>query len=100
MKKRVLIVAAEQFELDPIRKAVAPGGDTEYVFVANGPGPKLARQAVESAGRPEDFDVFVSVGLCGALDDVLGIGSIVVAQAVNGRPAARLRAAGAMVCGP
>jgi hypothetical protein len=100
MKKRVLVVAAEQFELDPIRKAVASGGDAEYVFVANGPGPRLARRAVESAGPVADFDALVSVGLCGALDDGLSIGSIVVAQAVNGLPAADPCAVGEMVRGP
>jgi hypothetical protein len=86
MKKRVLVVAAEQFELAPIRKAVSSNGDTEYVFVAKGPGPKLAQRAVESAGDPADFDAFVSVGLCGALDEDLDIASIVVAQTVNGLP--------------
>ncbi len=100
MKKRVLVVAAEQFELDPIRKAVASGAKAEYVFVANGPGPKLARQAVESAGPAADFDAFVSVGLCGALDDGLCIGSIVVAQTVNGLSVAEPRAQGDMFRGP
>jgi hypothetical protein len=100
MKKRVLVVAAEQFELDPIRKAVAFGGNTEYVFVANGPGRRLARQAVESAGPPASFDALVSVGLCGALDEGLGIASIVVADAVNGVPVAEPHMAGNMVRGP
>jgi len=83
MKNRVLVVAAEEFELAPIRKAVA-GGDVEYVFAAKGPGPKLAREAVKSAGEPAAFDSFVSVGLCGALIDELAVGSIVVGSGVNG----------------
>jgi uridine phosphorylase len=84
MKRRVLVVAAEEFELRPLRKAVAERLDTEYVFVANGPGRKLAREAVESAGVPVSFDAFVSVGLCGALEEELGIGFIVVGHTVNG----------------
>jgi nucleoside phosphorylase len=100
MRKRVLVVAAEKFELEPIRKIVCAMRDTEYVLVANGPGPKLARQAVESAGGAAAFDAIVSVGLCGALDGGLGIASIVVAQTVNGLPVAQPRVAGDSVCGP
>jgi len=84
MKRRVLVVAAEEFELAPIRKAVAARGDAEYVFAAKGPGPKLAREAVQSAGEPAAFDSFVSVGLCGALVDELTVGSVIVGSGVNG----------------
>ena len=100
MKRRVLVVAAEQFELDPIRRAVSRRDDVEYVFVANGPGPKLAREAVESAAGSDAFDAYVSVGLCGALADGLGIGAIVVADAVNGVPVALPQADIATVRGP
>jgi hypothetical protein len=84
MKRRVLVVAAEEFELAPIRKAVAGSDHTDYVFVANGPGPKLAREAVKSAGQPAAFHSIVSVGLCGALVNELSVGSIVVGNGVNG----------------
>jgi adenosylhomocysteine nucleosidase len=100
MRRRVLVVAAEQFELDPLRKAVSGRDDVEFVFVANGPGPKLAGEAVESAGAAESFDAFVSVGLCGALETGIGIAAIVVADAVNGRPVARPGGAGGTVRGP
>jgi adenosylhomocysteine nucleosidase len=91
MRRRVLVVAAEEFELAPLRKVVAGREDTDYVFVANGPGPRLAREAVKSAGMPISFDAFVSVGLCGALSDELSIGSIVVGNGVNGVPLADAR---------
>jgi adenosylhomocysteine nucleosidase len=84
MKRRVLVVAAEEFELAPIRRAVAGRDDTEYVFAANGPGPKLARDAVKSAGGTAEYHAVVSVGLCGALVDGLDVGSIVVGNGVNG----------------
>ena len=84
MKRRILVVAAEQWELSPIRAAVAHRAGVEYVFVANGPGPALARAAAASAGEPPSFDAFVSTGLCGALVDELDIGNIVVGRSVNG----------------
>ena len=55
---------------------------------------------MESAGPPASFDALVSVGLCGALDEGLGIASIVVAEAVNGVPVAEPHTAGDMVRGP
>jgi adenosylhomocysteine nucleosidase len=84
MKRRVLVVAAEQFELGPIRRAVSGRDDTEFVLVANGPGPRLAREAVRSAGVPVAFDSFVSAGLCGALIDELSVATIVIGNQVNG----------------
>jgi nucleoside phosphorylase len=83
MKRRVLVVAAEQFELAPIRRAVARRNDAEFVLVANGPGPRLARRAAESAGELVAFDSFVSVGLCGALQEELTVGMIVIGGTVN-----------------
>jgi adenosylhomocysteine nucleosidase len=75
---RVLVVAAEKFELKHIRPRDG------WTMVANGPGPKLARAAVESVG--DRFDVLVSTGLCGALDPRLFVGDVFVATEVNGMP--------------
>ena len=77
----VLIVAAEKFELEHIQTR----SDWTLIKVANGPGPRLAREAAESVR--EQVDVVVSTGLCGALDPALQIGDIFAASAVNGRRA-------------
>ena len=74
----VLVVAAEQFELEHIQ----PRSAWNLIKVANGPGPKLAREGAESV--QERVDVVVSTGLCGALDPALRIGAIFVATEVNG----------------
>ena len=50
------------------------------VLAANGPGPKLAREAVEAAG---EVGAWVSTGYCGALDANLAVGDILVGTAVN-----------------
>jgi hypothetical protein len=84
MKRRLLVVAAEEFELAPLRMALAGRGDAEYVFVAGGPGPRLAGLAVDRAGPIDGFDGVISAGICGALDEDLKIESIVVGRAVNG----------------
>ena len=77
----VLIVAAEQFELEHIQ----PRSGWNLMKVANGPGPKLAREAAETVR--ERVDVVVSTGLCGGLHPVLRVGDIFVATEVNGRTA-------------
>jgi adenosylhomocysteine nucleosidase len=41
------------------------------ILVANGPGPKLAGQAVETAKGREELTGLVSTGFCGALDPAL-----------------------------
>ena len=84
MKRRVLVVAAEPWELAPLKSAALHRTSIEYVFVAAGPGPRLAAAAVRSAGVPVAFDAFVSVGLCGALAPELKVADIVVGREVNG----------------
>jgi adenosylhomocysteine nucleosidase len=52
-------------------------------FVANGPGPRLAREAVRlglDAGRP---DFLLSTGYCGALEPSLKAGDIFIATEVH-----------------
>jgi adenosylhomocysteine nucleosidase len=100
MKRRVLVVAAEQFELAPIRRAVADHVDVDYMLVANGPGPRLAGMAAAAAGPPVAFDAFVSVGLCGALMDGLDIGSIVVGSSINGVEIPKPRVGSGYISGP
>jgi adenosylhomocysteine nucleosidase len=100
-RRRVLIVAALEFELKPVRDALTGRAfsgreGVEYLFVANGPGPRLARQAVESAGLTTAFDAVVSVGLCGALEEQMDVGCIVVGHTVNGVPIQEPRAGGEM----
>jgi nucleoside phosphorylase len=50
------------------------------VLAANGPGPRLAREAVAAAG---EVGAWVSTGYCGALDARLSVGDILVATVVN-----------------
>jgi nucleoside phosphorylase len=49
------------------------------VLVANGPGPKLAGQAVDVAKGREKLTGLVSTGFCGALDPALKLSDIFVA---------------------
>ena len=53
------------------------------VFVANGPGPALAAEAVRVAAERENIGTVVSVGLCGGLNPALRFGEVVVAREVE-----------------
>jgi adenosylhomocysteine nucleosidase len=55
----------------------------EAVLVANGPGPKLAREAAEIAKTREELNGLVSTGFCGALDPALKPLDIFIATKVN-----------------
>jgi len=52
------------------------------VLVANGPGPKLAGEAVEIAKGREQLTGLVSTGFCGALDPTLKVSDIFVASTI------------------
>jgi len=52
-------------------------------FVANGPGVKNARSAVEAVWQTENPSAIVSVGYVGALDPALEVGQIFVARRVK-----------------
>jgi len=94
----ILLIAAEAQEFDglirrlprtarlswPVEFARAAewNGD-RWILVANGPGPSLAREAVDVAARGEIPDAIVSTGLCGALDPQFEIGQIVVASEIT-----------------
>lgn len=69
----------------------------EAILAANGPGPALARGAVEAAlagsGKGE-VGAVVSTGYCGALDAGLAAGDILVIGDVNGLAARAPRTAG------
>jgi hypothetical protein len=49
------------------------------LLVANGPGPKLAGQAVEIAKGRDRLTGIVSTGFCGALDPALNLSDIFIA---------------------
>jgi adenosylhomocysteine nucleosidase len=53
-------------------------------LVANGPGKKLAGQAVDLVKERESLDGLISTGFCGGLDPALGVGDIFVATEVVG----------------
>jgi adenosylhomocysteine nucleosidase len=53
--------------------------DRRWLLVANGPGPRLVEQALQT--KP-DVDRMVSIGFCGALDPALRIGDIVISGEV------------------
>lgn len=54
------------------------------LLLANGPGPKLAARAVNTASQREKLDALVSVGFCGGLDPDLVAGDIFIASEVLG----------------
>lgn len=56
----------------------------EIVMLANGPGPKLAGDAVDAVKKNEAMDALVSIGFCGGLKPSLGACDIFVATEVNG----------------
>ncbi|MEK7408396.1 MAG: hypothetical protein AAB225_25265 [Acidobacteriota bacterium] len=95
--RTVLVVAAERRELDGIvarcRAPARLGWPLDFaaagelngqrlLLVANGPGPRLATQAVEVATAAGPVDVVVSAGLCGGLAPPLRCGDVVVASEV------------------
>ena len=53
-------------------------------MVANGPGPKLAGDAVDAVKERERMDVLVSTGFCGGLEPSLNACDIFVATEVSG----------------
>jgi adenosylhomocysteine nucleosidase len=95
-----LVVAAEEREFDGIREQMGLGvpllwpqakfarelvrEGIRWWLVANGPGPRLVKEALE---QPRKVEGLVSTGFCGALDPALAIGDIVV----TGEPPATLR---------
>ena len=54
------------------------------LLVANGPGPKLAARAVNTAREREKVDGLISIGFCGALDPALAPYDIFIATEVLG----------------
>jgi adenosylhomocysteine nucleosidase len=53
----------------------------EVVLAANGPGPRLAAEALQVAEG--SVDAVVSAGFCGALDPALKIGDVFVAEGIQ-----------------
>jgi adenosylhomocysteine nucleosidase len=76
--RTLLVIAAERFEL----KYVRPAEGQHWILRANGPGFRLAGAVADQTGP--NVDAVLNVGLCGALDERLEVGDIVVATAVNG----------------
>lgn len=80
--RRVFIIAAMDFEVRALTRAVSRGNGTDYRVVAAGPGFRAARKAIESLdGVP---DMVVSAGICGGLSPAIGLYDVVAATSVNG----------------
>ncbi len=94
----VLLVAADRRELAGLlvrcgnREPFAAGlpfavrarlGGQRVVLAANGPGPRLAAEAVRKLAAIEPLRAVVSTGSCGALDEALEPGAIFVATEVR-----------------
>lgn len=88
-KRTWLLIAAERRELDGILKRFgkstklswharfareAEWNGDRWLLIANGPGPRLAAQALE---RRIEVSGIVSTGFCGALDPTLKVGDLV-----------------------
>lgn len=71
-----------EWPLDFARKIWLNG--SALLLVANGPGPKLAGEAVDSLKEREEITGLVSTGFCGALNPALQACDIFVASEVNG----------------
>jgi nucleoside phosphorylase len=96
-----LVVAAEEREFDGIREQMGQGTPLSWPhakfareviregvrwwLIANGPGPRLVKEALE---QRRQVNGFISTGFCGALDPALSIGDIVVTgePPATGRP--------------
>jgi adenosylhomocysteine nucleosidase len=59
-------------------------GGHEVTLAANGAGMERAAGAVDAAVATLQFDAVASIGFCGALDETLAIGDVVVGSAVTG----------------
>lgn len=94
------MIAAEKFELDGLRRQVserrllpwaldfAERGRWQgrsVTLVANGPGPVLAAQALETACRHESVDAVISIGFCGGLDPALAVGDMIAATEIRAK---------------
>jgi adenosylhomocysteine nucleosidase len=75
-------VATPDWPLDFARTGRLNG--REVAMVANGPGPKLAGEAVDVVKAHQGMDGLVSVGFCGGLQPSLGACDIFVATEVLG----------------
>ncbi len=74
-------VARLPWRVDFARSAEVDG--LRLLMVANGPGPKLAGEAMAVALCGSRPDAVVSTGFCGALDATLGVGDVLVASSVR-----------------
>jgi adenosylhomocysteine nucleosidase len=99
LRRKLLLVASEPREFSGIlRRADGAAGlqwpvwfarraelnGATLLMVANGPGTKLAGDAVEFALYEARPDAVLSIGFCGAVDPALKPGDIVVATEVAG----------------
>jgi nucleoside phosphorylase len=71
-----------RWPLDFARQGLLNG--SQIVMVANGPGPKLAGEAVDVVQQSKQMDSLVSIGFCGALKLSLAPCDIFVASEVAG----------------
>jgi len=93
--KTILLVAADRDEFAGLRRRlgrlvrlqwpIGYSASTEWrgkrlLLAANGPGLKLAGEAVDVAGRHASIGALVSTGFCGGLNPALGPGEIFVAS--------------------
>jgi adenosylhomocysteine nucleosidase len=71
-------VARLDWPLDFARSARL--NDRDVVLIANGPGPKLAAQAAQTAKEHVDLEGLVSIGFCGGLNPTLKPADLFVAD--------------------
>ena len=79
--------------------AVGDTADTRFVLAADGAGRRNARRAAERALTETESAILVSTGFCGALDESLNTGQVVMAERVCEEGAAPAPGEGPMVLG-
>lgn len=79
--------------------AAGETGDTRFVLAADGAGRRNARRAAERALAETESAILVSTGFCGALDESLQTGQVVMAGRVCEEGAAPAPGEGPMVLG-
>lgn len=75
---KILIIAATQGEIDPVKEAVSKSGVSKYIeFLVTGPGMIATAFSMGQEIKDGTFDLLINIGLCGSFKREIAIGSTV-----------------------